>query len=525
MKSASAFCIAWLAFAPLVAAQTNRDAADAAFRSGLDALDDKKWQEAATHLRRAVQLNPSEDVRRVTRGFLDRKRDEYLPFYFLGQALFNLQECSGAVEAWSTSESQGAVKARPEALTFMAQGYTACEAKGVLPPVKYLPLLARTRQQLTDVSGQAAAISERGKSHLEIWRADASLQALYERAMGEYQAAQVRLNAATRTRAERDFADAAAAAERSRGVLNTLKSLLDNRIAAITTAGELVKQTEQSLNEARSLDSEIDAKKAFMNPSLAAARQSAQEALGRARSILNAGRENPNTQALNEGSAAAEDGKTRLKNVLGEIANIEKRMFEVRLAEALGKATETFSLTQSALTLLDSRFLEKPSEATEEKKAQREALQKQFTALERRRDGAILRRNILAIEQSAQLAEDVRTQLGTLISTFGPVTIIDKGVRPELAEGARLFFTGEYEQALTVLDLAKLAEVPLQLHVHLFRAASLYALYVRSGEKDPARREQVVAEIEKCKQLNPAFQPDAKAFAPRFINFFASPSS
>jgi hypothetical protein len=54
----------------------------------------------------------------------------------------------------------------------------------------------------------------------------------------------------------------------------------------------------------------------------------------------------------------------------------------------------------------------------------------------------------------------------------------------------------------------------------LFRAAALYALYVRSDERDQSLRTRALTEIEQCKQLNPAFAPDAKAFGPRFIGFF-----
>ena len=65
-----------------------------------------------------------------------------------------------------------------------------------------------------------------------------------------------------------------------------------------------------------------------------------------------------------------------------------------------------------------------------------------------------------------------------------------------------------------------LADAPLQLHVHLFRAAALYHLFVRSGEKDQALRTRAVAEIDACKRLNSQFAPDSRAFAPRFIAFY-----
>ena len=526
MKRIGFFCVAWLLFVSPAVAQNNRETADAAFKAGIEAFDDKKWQEAAGHLRRATQLDPREDTRRVSHGnIFERKRTEYLPYYFLGQALFNLQDCASAVDAWSTSEAQGTVKVRPESGKLMGQGYTACEAKGVLPPAKYNPLLARTRQQLNDLNGQLAAVSDRGKSHLDVWRSDPNLQAQYDRASTEYQAAQTRFTAATRSRSDRDFADAAAAGERVRTVLVTLRTQLETKIAAVIGAQEQAKQIDQLLGEGRNLESAIDAKKPFITPALAALRQAASESMSRARSQLAAGREGANEQVLNDAHKAALDGTNRLQQVMAEIGKVEERLFGERLAAAVANTNEAFSLAQSAFALLELRFTEKPSEVTDEKRTQREALQKQFAALERRRDGAIRNKNINGIEQAAQLAGDVRTQVVDLVAGFGPVTIIDRGVKPELAEGARLFFEGEYERALTVLDLENLNDVLFQAHVHLFRAASHYALFMRSGERDQSRKTQAVAEVEKCKQRAPTLQPDPRAFAPRFISFYTSPDS
>jgi hypothetical protein len=84
-----------------------------------------------------------------------------------------------------------------------------------------------------------------------------------------------------------------------------------------------------------------------------------------------------------------------------------------------------------------------------------------------------------------------------------------------------LFLEGEYEKVLTALDPARgLTDVPLQLHVHLFRAGALYGLFVRSGETNQQLRTQALAEIERCKQLNSAFQPDPRVFAPRFVTLY-----
>lgn len=513
-------CLALVLLAPIVHAQDDREAS---FKAGLDAQKQKRWQEMAAHMRRAIQINPKEDSKKVG-AVLGLGGTEYLPYYFLGEALFNLQDCAGAVEAWSVSEQQGVVRTRAESVAFMQKGYAECEAKGILLQARYAPLLAKTRQQLIDVGSLAGAISKRGESHIEIWRADSSLREQYDRAVTELQTAQSRLAVASRTRSERDFGDASAAAERARGILNTLGTQLDAAITAVTSAQVLARDIEQLLQEAQELDAAIDAKKVFMTPALAGARQTANQAVGRSRAQLNAGRSASNAALLNDARTIVVEATGRFRQVLDEIGRIEKRLFEERLAEAIAKAKDAFSFAAGAFATLEARFASKPTEATPDKIAQRDALQKQFAALERRRDGAVKSSNIAGLQQATQLAEQVRMQLDAIVSTFGPVTIIERGVRPELAEGARLFFAGEYDQALGVLDPEKLRDVPLQMHVHLFRAAALYALYVRSGEKDQARRAEALAEVARCKQLSPAFQPNPRAFAPRFISFFQTPS-
>ena len=99
------------------------------------------------------------------------------------------------------------------------------------------------------------------------------------------------------------------------------------------------------------------------------------------------------------------------------------------------------------------------------------------------------------------------------------LTLEDRGVPTWLQEGAARYFAGDYAGALDRLDDGT-ADGPAQLHVHLFRAAAQHALYVRSGEKDTARRDQAIADIKRCKELESTFAPDTRAFSPAFIEFY-----
>jgi hypothetical protein len=158
---------------------------------------------------------------------------------------------------------------------------------------------------------------------------------------------------------------------------------------------------------------------------------------------------------------------------------------------------------------------------TPELAGERDAMQKQVLQLQRRFDRARKAEDLTAVQATIREISESLTRLDALIKSFGPVTLRDRGVVAALEDGARLFFHGEYQKALDALAPAGgLENVPLQLHVHLFRAASLFSLYVRSGESDASLRGRALDEVERCRRLNAEFVPDARAFSPRFIAFY-----
>jgi hypothetical protein len=55
----------------------------------------------------------------------------------------------------------------------------------------------------------------------------------------------------------------------------------------------------------------------------------------------------------------------------------------------------------------------------------------------------------------------------------------------------------------------------------LFRAASAYALFITGGQRDQKLRQEAEANVRECRRLSTSgFKPDAKAFSPRFVQFF-----
>ena len=73
-------------------------AQDDAYKRGLGARDDERWSEVATQMRLAIAADSRESARRVDRGVF-RRDAPYLPYYFLGEALFRQNDCASAISA------------------------------------------------------------------------------------------------------------------------------------------------------------------------------------------------------------------------------------------------------------------------------------------------------------------------------------------------------------------------------------------------------------------------------------------
>lgn len=518
-------CATWiitLILAPAAHAQ------DDAFKAGLSARGDQKWQDVTLQMRRAIQADPMESPRMVRSGIgglLRQGGTQYLPYFFLGEALFSIQNCAGAVEAWSRSEQQGAIRSRPDFLAILQKGYATCEAKGVLPPSKYDPLLTRTTQNVTDVNNQALTVVKLGTANIDLWQGDAKEQ--YDRASSEIQNARTRLEAATRSRSQSDFTDATAATERARRILVTIEANLNAAVYARLSIQGQARDIEQVIGTADAYDRAIEGKKATLTQSLAAARQEGRDAMTRARDRLSAGVKASSTSMLTESRGFAQDASNRLKQILDELTRFEKDALQRELTDAAARAQEAFSLVDGAFVTLEDLATSRPGLMRPEMAAERGTIQRQVAAVRRRLDAARKTDNVSAIVEVTRLIAEAANRLNALISAFGPLTITDRGVPVALAEGARLFFAGEYQQAVSALNPSDgfAPELPLQLHVHLFRAAASYALFLQSREADQALLKQALDEVNQCKQINPTFEPDPRAFTPKFIAFFHNGSA
>lgn len=503
-------------------------AQDQAFKDGMKAYDDKKWAEAAKLMRQAIQASPEDANRKVEYGGVlgvARKNTTYLPNFYLGHALYMMQpqDCAGAINAWAASERQGAVLARREFSTIILGGYAECEKKGVLPPKVFDPIFSRTQQQYNEANNLARTVLTIGEQNLEQWR-PAEIREGYERAAADLKLAYTRVNTGARTRAEKDLNEASAAIERARVQLLRIESALNSSIDAARSARNLARDVEQALSAADADDRQIDARMAgrtALTPALSAMRQQGKDALSRGHTLYGTGSKSSNTAQLTDARTFARDASAKFKQVADEMTRLDRLTSDRQLSDARTSAAQAGRLLEELFTTIDRRMAANPTLAAQIA-ADYETVRTQADSARRRLETASKGDNLAAIQQATRTSSAVRDRLSALTTRFGPLTIRERGVSQALEEGAGRYLAGRYEEALQLLNPAGgiAADDPMRLHVHLFRAASLHALYLKSGERKADLRAQALAEIEQCRTLESTFQPDRRYFSPAFIAFF-----
>jgi hypothetical protein len=493
-------------------------AQDDAFRQGLEARGDRKWADVVRHMQNAVKADGMDSTRRVRSGFLGVQGMEYLPHYFLGEAYYYLNDCASAVTEWSVSEQTGAVKSKPEFVATLRKGLQACAAKGVLLAADYAPIYQSTLKAYMDATAFAKKVSDFGAAHKDVWRADSDEQ--YGRARKELDTSLTKLNSGQRSRLASDFNESRQAVDRAMTILRPLEASLTTAVNTASSVASLSREVEQAIAGADAIDGAIEAVKTSLNDAMQSGRKGAREQMTQAKDRLAAGLKTQNPAVLNEALKSAQAATNALTLVLEQAKKTARGAFEQQFRGAMVQADEAFSRVSAAMSALDRRSAMRP-EVVPQISSERAALEKQVEALRRRFERARKAEDLASLTETVRVTGEVQAGLDALIMQFGPLSLRDRGIRQELEDGVRLYLEGEYQKALAALEpLAGQADVPLQVHAHVFRAASLYALYVRSGETNQQLRTQALAEIAQSKQLYPSFQPSARAFSPRFLSLY-----
>jgi tetratricopeptide (TPR) repeat protein len=92
-----------------------------------------------------------------------------------------------------------------------------------------------------------------------------------------------------------------------------------------------------------------------------------------------------------------------------------------------------------------------------------------------------------------------------------------------LVSATRPYFAGRYAEAKTQLERLNYPGGRFAIQWRLFRSASAYALYVLGRQQNNELRLEAAANIRELRRhAPPGFKPDAAAFSPAFVRFFAS---
>ena len=495
-------------------------AQDDAFKDGIKALEDRKWQEVVTFMRRAAAADGTESTRTVRAGGmfgLGGSGRPYLPYYFLGEALMALNDCPGAMDAWAQSERQAVVAG--DRLATIYNGYQTCAAQGVLPPAEFDPIYTTAAQAYADATALFKRVSSLADANADALRAP--VRDRIETARKALAASHASLSEGLRTRARAVLVDSEAQARRSIETLGRLEATVTAAIEAVTSVQRLTRDVEERISAANAADAAIDRPGVALTSDMAQSRAAARERLSQARDGLAAGGRTQNLPALQSALEHAQSASTMLADLSRRVQSLARKTMEPQVASAVIEAENTFSLVALSFATLERRAEQQPGAMSAGAAAQRDRLRTSVEGLQQRFERASAAGDVAGLSEIARLARAAGAEVETLVQSFGPVPLRDRGVPPALEDGARLFLKGRYQEAIGALDTVTSLDGPLQVHVHLFKAAAHYALYARSGETDRTMLSTALDEIERARGLNPVLEPDPRVFTPGFLTLFA----
>ena len=405
-------------------ATASAQAEDEPFRRGLVARGDKKWTEVVEAMRQAITINRTESTRKVQvrSRLLFGTGTEYLPHYFLGEALKNVGDCAGAVAAWETSEDQKTGhSASRNSPRVCARATRNAAPKGVLLRDEYRRQVSATEQVYSDALGMATRIDRVRGASPDLWRPD--VEAEFERARNDLGAAQKGLVKGTQTRLLADFTESKNASARATTALRPLESRLGAAINTRTLIAQQSTETQQVLVGAETSDKAVDAAKIAIPPALATSRDSARALIARARERLALAEKTQNATNAGEALRMAHEASDAIGKVLEQVNKLARGEFELRLQQAVAAASEQFSFVGNSFATLERLVAEKPGMMLPAMSSERAALVKEQSGLQRRFDNARRTENLTGIQDAMRLALEARTRIDALIKAFGPATL------------------------------------------------------------------------------------------------------
>jgi hypothetical protein len=232
------------------------------YTAGLEAAESQDWPEVERLMRLAVAGKSSEGRVRL----YGMRFDPYIPYYWLGVALFEMGDCSGALEAWQISEGQGFITKQDQYADLQARRRSCQERVARAEPT---PQVAPTATARPDVSAAVRAARERldraqqeaaglaelrgDASYREAWQSEPSLANRSEQARSALRSAREQLEGGERNASEDQIAGAAELADRAARQYASIRSDLDRVRTELAAEAEAEQRRgrEDALRQAR----------------------------------------------------------------------------------------------------------------------------------------------------------------------------------------------------------------------------------------------------------------------------------
>lgn len=112
---------------------------DKSFRQGIQAYDRQEWRKAEKLMLQAIQLDSRESTRKIS--ITGMRYESYLPYFYLGSALYRQGRYEEARDVWATSREQGAIFKWRDSGRFTALWNDVVERAGP-PSSRRIPLFA-----------------------------------------------------------------------------------------------------------------------------------------------------------------------------------------------------------------------------------------------------------------------------------------------------------------------------------------------------------------------------------------------
>jgi hypothetical protein len=436
----------------------------ASYETAIKAIDRKDWSGAIRALKAAVEDKSAEGERVLIYGM---RYKIYLPHYYLGLAYFNTGNCAEAVKSLDESDRQGAIRQQAEYKDL--QRITE-QCRGQLPqpapptaPAPPTPDRAALTAALNEAEREIGQ-AERSAAGISKLRGDPALSAIWQG------------DPSLRDREARAGQDLSAA----RSALAEAKSRGDQ--ARATSAKETAARAYQAFKALSTLLGE---------------RRESAEKMARAREALETQAREREAREKQSKEAEAQAAVRRTFDELGLRLNEARRV----LAEADRRQPLPAALARPRGEL-----------ASAVSEAQKATITMTAADLARLRD---------RLESQAGVLRKALASTPEAAASLSP-SIKPPGV---LVEAASAYFQADYSRAAKLLQTIDLSDRRAAAHAFLFRSAAAFATYVLGGEKDRALRDQSEKDARESRRLDPTITPNARAFSPRFADFFRRSSA